>query len=353
MDWTFSQRFPGHEELRQYMAHIDKVLDLRKDTTFNAQVVDVQWNQDAGRWTAKTADGHKAVCKYIMMATGLLHRTYTPDLPGLASYKGQLVHSGSYPEDLDCTGKTVGLVGAGATAVQITQELGRVAKSLDVFLRRPSYCLPMGQRQMSEEEQRYSKSWLPAIFENGRNSRAGFIGGPKPQSATEVPEKERNAHLERLWNRGAFNYLLNGYQDTTLSKDSNKVIYDFWANKVRQRLTDPKKSAIMAPENPPYYFGTKRTPLENGYYEVLNQDNVGLVDLNANPFDTFTEKGIKLKDGTERQYDILVLATGFDSFTGSMTNMGLKNKDGVDLRDIWKEGVFTYLGLTISGFPNL
>jgi len=335
------------------MVHIDEVLDLRNDTTFDAQVIDVRWDQDAGRWTAKTAGGHTAVCKYIMMATGLLHRKYTPDLPGLSNYKGQLVHSGAYPEDLDCTGKTVGLVGAGATAVQITQELGKVAKSLDVFLRRPSYCLPMGQRHMSEEEQRHSKSWLPMMFEKGRESRTGFIGGPLLKSAVETPEQERNAHLENVWSRGAFNYLLSGYYDTQLSRESNKVIYDFWANKVRQRLTDAKKNVIMAPKEMPYYFGTKRTPLENGYYEVLNQENVGLMDLNANPFETFTEKGMKLKDGTEKQYDVVVLATGFDSFTGSMTNMGLKSKDGVDLRDMWKEGVFTYLGLTISGFPNL
>lgn len=211
----------------------------------------------------------------------------------------------------------------------------------------------MGQRQMTEEEQTQSKTWLPMMFEKGRDTRAGFLGGPELKPAKDTPEDERNAHLENVWKRGAFNYLLCGYYDTQMSKESNKVIYDFWAKKVRERLTDPKKHAIMAPKEMPYYFGTKRTPLENGYYEVLNQENVGLVDLNANPFESFTEKGMKLKDGTEKQYDVVVLATGFDSFTGSMTNMGLKNKDGVDLRDVWKDGVFTYLGLTISGFPNL
>jgi len=248
MDWTFSQRFPGHEELRRYMAHIDRVLNLRKDVTFNAQVIDASWNQTSGLWTVKTAGGHTAIAKYLMLASGLLHRKYTPDLPGLSRYKGKLVHSAAYPEDLDCTGKRVGIVGAGATAVQITQELGKVAKNLTVFLRRPSYCLPMGQRTMTEAEQQQLKTFLPALFTAGRDSQAGFPSGPRPQGATDVSEAERNAWFENTWARGGFNYQLSAFNDTVISRESNRIVYDFWRNKVRQRLTDPEKQAIMCPE---------------------------------------------------------------------------------------------------------
>ncbi|OQO11674.1 hypothetical protein B0A48_03401 [Cryoendolithus antarcticus] len=352
-DFTFTQRFPGHVELRRYMAHIDNVLELRKDVTFDAQVISAVFDEAKGLWTVKTATGHEATCKYLMLASGLLHRKYTPDLPGLDRYKGKLVHSASYPEDLDCTGKKVGLVGAGATAVQITQELGKEAKELTVFLRRPSYCLPMGQRKMTEEEQTQWKSFYPSLFSSGRDSRVGFPADPKPQGALDVSAEERNAWFENTWKRGGFHYQLSAYSDTLINKESNRVVYDFWASKVRERLTDPKKQAIMAPKEPPYFFGTKRNPLENDYYEVLNQSNVQLVDLKASPLKTFEETGMRMEDGVLHDFDVVVLATGFDSFTGSLTTMGLKNTAGVDLKDLWKDGVHTFLGLTISGFPNM
>lgn len=352
-DWSFSERFPGHEELRRYFEHVAKVLDLHKDVTLNAQVVDCSWDGSTGRWTVKTANGHVANCKYLFLGTGLLHRKYTPDLPGLQDFKGQLIHSGAYPEDLDCTGKKVGVIGAGATAVQIQQELGKVASEMTIFLRRPSYCLPMGQRPMSEEEQRCWKSYYPTIFEQGRLSLAGIpaLGVDKP--TFEATEEERLKLWDMLWNRGGFNLLLLGYNDILFNPEANRVLYDYWASKVRQTLTDPKKHAIMAPVTPPYHFGTKRTPLEQDYYKVLNQDNVEIVDLNANPLKTFEETGMRMNDGELKDFDIIVLATGFDSFTGSLTNMGLKSKDGQDLRELWKDGVSTYLGLTIAGFPNL
>ena len=108
----------------------------------------------------------------------------------------------------------------------------------------------------------------------------------------------------------------------------------------------------MAPENPPYYFGTKRSPLEQDYYEVLNQPSVSIHDLKAVPLKSFHEKGLLMADGKVHEFDAIALATGFDSYTGSLTQMGLKNKDGVELSQLWRDGISTYLGLTISGFPN-
>jgi len=109
---------------------------------------------------------------------------------------------------------------------------------------------------------------------------------------------------------------------------------------------------LMAPDVAPYYFGTKRNPLENDYYECLDKDSVEIVNLNKTPLKTFTTTGMLMEDGTKLDFDMVVLATGFDSFTGSLTHMGLKNKDGVDIKDLWNDGVHTYLGMLISGFPN-
>lgn len=136
-DWHFTQRFSDHVELREYMKHIDKTLNLRKDVSFNARVNDASWDKDTNLWTVKTLQGHEAHAKYLVCCTGLLHRTYTPAFEGLQDYKGEIYHSGAWPEDFNGKGKKIGLIGAGATAVQITQELGKVADELTVFLRRP------------------------------------------------------------------------------------------------------------------------------------------------------------------------------------------------------------------------
>lgn len=352
--WRFSERFPDHRELRKYMSHIDKTLDLSRDTYFNARVNDASWDESTGKWTVKTLQGHKATAKYLLLCTGLLHRTFTPDFPGVEKYKGEIYHSGAWNENFVAEGKKIGLIGAGATAVQITQELGKAADELTVFVRRPSYCLAMQQRTLTNQEQTQLSTYYHALFAAGRDSLAGFPGIGPSSGALDVSEEERNKVLENAWSQGGFQFLMNAFNDTSIKPEANKLVYEFWRKKVCERLTNPEKQKIMAPEKQPYYFATKRTPLEQDYYEVLNQKNVKVHNLGDVPLKSFTEKGLVMADGTEHEFDTVVLATGFDSYSGSLTNMGLKNKDGVDLKDLWgPKGPHTYLGLTISGYPNI
>ncbi|CAO2654367.1 Nn.00g111000.m01.CDS01 [Neocucurbitaria sp. VM-36] len=351
--WSFSQRFPDHCELRKYMAHIDKTLDLRKDVSFNAKVNECLWDKDAAQWTVKTENGGKARAKFLILATGLLHRTHLPQWPDREKYKGIVHHSGAWPEDTSVKGKKVAVIGAGATSVQIVQELAKEASHLTVLMRRPSYCLPMGQRNWNEDEQIAWRAYYPALFAAGRNSAVGFPTVRHDVRAQDVSPEEREKYFDGTWRAGGFQFLLRNYNNILLDKEANKIVYDFWKKKVRERLTDPKKQALMAPDEMPYYFGTKRTPLEHDYYDVLNQDNVSIVDINKHPIERFTETGLKLSgEDSDREYDYVVCATGFDSFTGSLTNIGLKSKDGIDIKEIWSDGVRTYLGMMMSGFPN-
>jgi cation diffusion facilitator CzcD-associated flavoprotein CzcO len=237
--------------------------------------------------------------------------------------------------------------------VQIVQELAKEADQLTMLMRRPSYCLPMNQRKWSVEEQEAWKGYYPSLFAAGRNSAVGFPMLRTDKRMQDVSAVEREAYFENLWTAGGFHFLLRNYNNVMLDKEANGYVYDFWKRKVRERLTDPKKQALMAPDIAPYFFGTKRTPLENDYYDVLNQDNVDIVDLTANPLKKLTETGIQVEgEEKERHFDIVVLATGFDSFTGSLTHMGIKNKDGIDIKDVWADGVKTYLGIMVHGFPN-
>ncbi|KAF2108347.1 hypothetical protein BDV96DRAFT_504619 [Lophiotrema nucula] len=351
--FSFSQRFPDHRELRKYMAHVDKTLDLRKDVDFNSKVNSATWDARKGQWNVTTENGLAGRAKYLVLASGLLHERFTPDFPGVKDYKGVIHHSRAWPEDTSVKGKKVAVIGAGATSVQIVQELAKEADQLTMLMRRPSYCLPMGQRKWTEEEQHHLRGYYPILFAAGRNSAVGFPTKRVDKRVQDVSEEEREAYLEEIWGAGGFQFLLRSYNNVMLDPEANKVIYDFWKKKVRQRLTDPEKAALMAPDEAPYYFGTKRTPLEHDYYDMLNKPSVSIVDLNAHPIERFTPTGLKLGGESEpRDFDVVVLATGFDSFTGSLTHMGLKSKDGVDIKDVWADGVRTYLGMLISGFPN-
>ncbi|PSN68744.1 FAD/NAD(P)-binding domain-containing protein, partial [Corynespora cassiicola Philippines] len=352
-DWTFLERFPGHEELRKYIAHVDKILDLRRDTYFHARVNDASWDDSANRWTIKTQQGHVASAKYLILGAGLLHRANVPDFPGLSEYQGEVFHSAAWNKDFSAKGKKVGIIGAGSTGVQLTESLGKMADELTVFVRRPSYCCALGQRSLTEHEQHVMKRFYPVMLKAARESHAGFPVTGNDKALHDVSPEERERHWSYTWNQGGFSYGMLAFKDLFRSKEANEATYQYWRSRVAARLTDPAKFDIMAPEHKPYYFLTKRMPLEQDYYEVLNQSNVHIHDLNRSSLKSFTKKGLLMSDGTEYELDAVVLATGFDSITGSITRVGVKNKHGVDLKDVWADGITTYMGITVSGFPNM
>lgn len=314
--WDWSVKFPAQKELVGYFNHVDKVLGLRKDVYFNAEVTSVQYNNTHGWWTVKSAQ-RTATCKYLVLAAGALHRTYRPDFPGLDDFKGDVYHTASWPEDSNLQGKKVAVIGAGATGVQVVQELAKQVDQLFVCVRNPSYCLPMGQRKVSTEEQGAEKAKLQETLQKCRDTLAGYPLGPTPGSVFDRTPEDREAHWEAIYGAGGFSFLQANYSDMLVNPKANREIYNFWARKTRARVTDPVKRDIIAPLEPPYPFGTRRTPLDQDYYECLNQPNVNIVSLRNTPIAQFNKTGFVTTDGTQRDFDALVLATGFDSFTGS------------------------------------
>lgn len=319
--WTFQERYPDHRELRAYFAHADKVLNLTKDTYFNARVVSCSWDDEAGEWTVKTQQGHVAKTRFLLLCSGILHQRHVPDFPGLNEYKGQVFHSSFCPEDFDFKGKKVALVGTGATAVQITQEVAKQAEHLTIFMRRPSLCLPAGQRTLSQNETYAWRHYLHSILNTARTSSNGFLPlAPPTKKTLEAAPEEREKYWESLWSGGGFRYWTGNYPDMMQSPDANAKVYEFWAKKVRARMTDPAKMDKMAPwpaEKMPYHIFTKRPPLEMDYYECVDRPSVELVNTKHTPSKTFNETGILMEDGRQIDFDILILATGFDAFSGS------------------------------------
>ena len=123
--------------------------------------------------------------------------------------------------------------------------------------------------------------------------------------------------------------------------------------KTRERVSDPRKRDIVAPLKAPHPWGTKRPSLEQNYYEQMDRPENDVVDLNENPVVEVKEKGIVTQDGQLREFDIIALATGFDAVTGGMKTMGLKDINGVDLRERWADGTYSNLGMACHGYPNM
>ncbi|KAK5045908.1 hypothetical protein LTR84_008694 [Exophiala bonariae] len=351
-NFDFTERFPSAEELRRYMQHIDKTLDLKRDIVFNQEVIDLRWNETENQWLTTTKEGITARSKYIVLCTGPLHRRHVPAFPGLEAYKGDLHHTAFWPDDINVTGKRVALIGAGATGIQVAQALAKQAKELTVFMRRPSYCLPMGQRKLSLEDQQQTKARFETLFQTSRKSYAGFPGAMHSQGVFDVSAEERERLYEELWGKGGFAFVVSNFNNWAFDKTANRSLYDFWAKKTRQRMNNARKRDILVPVEPPFWFGTKRCPLEQDYYESMDRNNVSIVDLKDTPIKTFNEKGLLLDNNEQQDCDIVIMATGFDSFTGSLTSIGLKNRDGVDLEQVWRDGIKTYLGVSMPGFPN-
>lgn len=211
----------------------------------------------------------------------------------------------------------------------------------------------MVQRKLTVEEINSNKSIYPHIFKVARNTRAGLPYWSDGKLAANVPTEEREARWEELWKRGGFNFTIGGYRDFLFDQKANDLMYDFWKKKVRARVTDPKKRDIIAPIVPPHPIGTKRPSLEQDYYECIDRPNVEVISLKETPIQEFYQDGLVTSDGKHRKFDVVILATGYDAITGSFTAMGLRDTNGLDMKERWKDGVRTHLGMTCAGFPNM
>jgi cation diffusion facilitator CzcD-associated flavoprotein CzcO len=165
-----------------------------------------------------------------------------------------------------------------------------------------------------------------------------------------VSDEEREAFFEKLYAERGFGIWQGNFRDILTDHKANALISDFVARKIRQRVKDPRVAEKLIPKN--HGFGTRRVPLETFYFEVYNQDNVELVDITETPIERITSKGIKTS-AAEYEFDIIIYATGFDAITGSFDQIDLRGAGGLRLKDRWKRGPETFLGVMVDGFPNM
>ena len=353
-DWNWTERFPGQEELCRYFEHAVDTLDLRHHIRLNTQVTAARFDEQRCRWVVETTAG-QIVAQYFVLCTGFASKPYIPIIAGLEDFDGTCQHTAQWPVGgVAFHGKRVGVVGTGASAVQIVQEASRTAAELTVFQRTPVTALPMQQRSLTVAEQDRAKLEYAEIFQRRNEPPGSFFDIVRQEvGALEVSSEERRAVFEEAWEAGGFHFWGGTFKDIGLDLAANRTAYDFWRDKTRARIMDPAVADLLAPLEPPYPFGTKRPSLEQGYYECFNQPNVHLVDLQGAPIECVTTTGVRTSDGGHHDLDVLVLATGFDANTGGLLQIDIAGPSGDTLTQRWSDGVETQFGMAVNGFPNL
>jgi cation diffusion facilitator CzcD-associated flavoprotein CzcO len=345
-DWSWKERFPGKEEMHKYFEYVDQKWDLSRDINFNTFVSSASFDQENNIWNVKTGSGEMFSARFMLPCTGFGSKPYTPDLPGIESFKGLRIHSARWPDDVDLRDKKVGIIGTGATGVQIIQEIAPIVSHLAVFQRTPNMALPMRQRLVPVEEQTKQKEegLYPIFRRRCLQTFAGFPFDLQRETVDGVSPEERHMYYEDAFQKGSFWFWLGAYKDTYANSEANNRAYEFWREKTRARITDPVLQEKLAPTVPPHPFGTKRPSLEQYYFETYSRDNVTLADIRENPIAEIVPEGVKLNDGQVVDVDVLIFATGFDAVTGGITQIDIHGTGDVSIKEKWEKGVSSYLG---------
>jgi cation diffusion facilitator CzcD-associated flavoprotein CzcO len=350
-EWEWSEHFAGQPETLRYCKYVADKFDLRRDIQFRSRVTAAHWREETRSWEVTLEDGSRYTTRFLITAIGPLSTPTLPRIDGRDDFKGQSFHTARWPkEPVDFAGKRVAVIGTGATGVQTIQTIASEVGHLTVFQRTPNWCAPLHNGKIDAETQKKIKAGYPEIFARCQETFACFIHTPDPRGAFEVSDEEREAFYEKLYGERGFGIWQGNFKDILIDRKANATISDFVARKIRSRVKDPKIAEKLIPKN--HGFGTRRLPLETFYYEVYNRDNVELVDIKETPIERITAKGIKTSE-KEFEFDIIIFATGFDAITGAFDSIDFRGVDGVKLKEKWKSGPETYLGLMVHQFPNM
>ena len=349
--WEWSEHFAGQAETLRYLNFVADTFDLRRDIQFRSRVTVATYDEDARSWHVTLDDGSRFRARFLVTAIGPLSAPTLPRIAGRDSFKGPSFHTARWPhEPVDFAGKRVAVIGTGATGVQTIQTIAGDVGHLTVFQRTPNWCAPLHNGKIDAETQKTIKAAYPEIFRTCRETFACFLHTPDPRGAFEVSDQEREAFYEKLYGERGFGIWQGNFRDILTDRRANATISDFVARKIRARVKDPRTAEKLIPRN--HGFGTRRLPLETFYYEVYNQDNVELVDIQETPIERITPTGIKTS-AADHEFDIIIYATGFDAITGAFDRIDFRGIGGVSLKDKWKNGPQTFLGVMVDGFPNM
>ena len=353
-EWNWSEHFAGQPEIERYLHFVVDKFDLRRDIEFNARVKSVVFDDAQQIWQLRTENGLTLNARYVIAATGFLSAYQMPEIEGLDSFQGVATHTARWPrEGLDLRGKRVGVIGSGATAVQVIQTIAPEVAQLTVFQRSPNWCTALRNRPIDAAAQQDLKARAYEIFDRCNETYAGFIHKLDMRPSREVSKAERFQFYEELHARGGFALWLANFGDVFTEREIAQEVSEFLAAKIRERVHDPKVADKLIPTD--HLFGTKRPPGETNYFEAYNHPHVELVSLRETPIRRIVPQGVETETATGtrvHEFDVLIYATGFRAVTGELMRIDIIGEHGLSLKDKWREGPKSNLGVQFGGFPN-
>ena len=356
-EWEWTEIMAAQPEILSYANHVADRFNLRDHVDFNTRVTGAEYEEAEQRWRIRTDTGQAYLARFCIMATGCLSVPNTPQIEGQETFTGEVYHTGNWPaKGVDFSGKRVGIIGTGSSGVQSIPVIASQAEHLTVLQRTPNYNLPANNAPLPAAYRDRIKSQYSEVRAEQRLAQIGVsehsrgLGGlgsyPEPTEAIlETTAEQRAEALDRYGFEA-----LRHYNDLALSEEANEMACDMYREQVRRMVDDPETAEGLMPRD--YPFGCKRPVIDIGYYETFNRDNVTLVDLRRGGIERITPTGVQTEQGSY-EFDVVVYATGFDAMTGALLKMDIRGRDGQSLAEHWAHGPKTYLGLQMSGFPNL
>lgn len=309
-DW--SRQFAPRAEIQRYLAQCVDRHDLHSNIRLNTRVAQARWDASRSQWEVRDSEGRTTRCRVLVSAIGGLSRPHCPDIPGLQSFPGPVIHSQAWPDSLDVTGKHVAVIGTGASAIQFVPHLQRQAARLDVYQRSAQWILPKPDRPIPQWRQTLYRRFPPARW----LSRLGLF----LLLESRLPAFTRFPRLTAFHRAQARRHL-------------------------KRQISDPALQARLTPD---YAMGCKRVLMSNDYYPALAAANVELITGGVAQIvgDELVDAG-----GNRRRADLIILGTGFRATSPVPEGMVL-GRDGRDLARCWPDGPRAYKGTAIHGFPN-
>ena len=309
----WSRDFADADEIWRYLVDCADHYDVRRRIEFGADLRSALYDDESARWSLQLADGRRWTADALVLGVGALHEPVVPQIPGIATFAGPVMHTAAWPDEVDLTGKRVAVVGTGASSVQLVPELAGQVETLSVFQRTPAWVIPKSDRLWTARRQR-AFTRVPGLQRLVRwrtylelESRVlAFTRFPK---ALGLLERSSRRHLERA-------------------------------------VPDPETRRRLTPD---YTIGCKRILLSNDYWPAFARDDVVLV---TEPIERVEPGALITADGRRHEVDALVLGTGF-SVRGSIDRIDITGHDGRSLTEAWQAGTRSNLGITVAGFPEL
>ena len=349
-EWIWTEKYATQSEILRYINHVADRFDLRRDIRLSSRVVSAVFDEHTLRWTVTTDTGEVVAARFCLMATGALSAAMTPEFAGLEAFGGDVYHTGHWPhEPVDFTGKRVAVIGTGSSGIQTVPVVAEQAGELFVFQRTPNYSVPARNEPLTVEQ----AAEIKANYRERRRLSWRSGGGSPYIGATrmtmEVSPEERHAAFEKRWQLGGVLFSKT-FPDQMSDLEANDEARRFYEQKVRAVIDEPNVANLLIPTDHP--IGTKRICTDSNYFQTFNKPNVSLISVRDTPIESIDATGINTS-AAHYDVDMIVFATGFDAMTGALAKIDIVGRGGESLRDNWKDGPRTYLGLAVDGFPNL